>query len=273
MAHTRSIQMSWQPRSPRPYPGRSHTAAGNSSSNGAAASGIAQPLLDRPEVVRSPNAAAGRAPTAFTPEAPVSLDSFRMRPKPSLPTSRQEASGHTHNPAYAASDARGGYYPNPGLSIRTSLTPRGGKSGLLATPFARRFRGATYATVRLAVAAGVLVLLALMIVLRRTFSHERALERTLAACLPTYPTLLSASSGGDNVAGGIQSDHDTELPPNARPSIAMVTVHDSRKSSMPSELAGMTGAQRSAASGFTRVSGMCRLSYSATAGVPSSNAS
>lgn len=220
--------MSWQPRSPQPYPGRSHTS--DTRSSAAAANGVQQPLLDKSEVVRSPNAAAGRAATAFSPDAPVTNDTFRLRAKPTLPVTAPSASNAGSN---GAADARSLYH-NSGLSIRTSLTPRTGKGGLLATPVARRFRGATYATLRLLAAAIVIVLLAIIILIRRTFSPDRALARTLAACVPAYPTLQSAASGGG--LPGAQSNAKI-----ARPAIAMVTMHDSRKTAVNAELAAMTG--------------------------------
>ena len=183
---------------------------------------------DDVEVLRSPNAAAGRAATAFTSHDGRDPFATRQRPKPgTLGTS--ELPSHQ---SYASSPtSTGSLLPKHGLTVRTTPRPHSGKHGALATPAARKL---SYAAVRNTVVVVFLLVVATLALLHGHGRLQDVLDHNIAACMPSYPVVEPRSK---RTGPNSQSHPLGEL----RPSIALVTMHDSRQVKLPNKLAEMTG--------------------------------
>jgi hypothetical protein len=202
---------------------------------------VGQPLLDEPEVVRSPHATSGRIAATFSQDpANAGEPSARLRPKlTNMPTSPLAPTASMQsNPACALShlDSRS-YYPNPGLSIRTIRSEA--PTRLLGSPQNDwRCRSNNFLVRKLIIVVCVLTFASTALLVRRLLiSPERTLEHTMQACEPRYQTIEPHHHSPDERVHGDPS----EIPVRDRIAIAMVTLHDSRKTPMPKELAYMTG--------------------------------
>jgi hypothetical protein len=195
--------------------------------------------LDNAEVLRSPHAAAGRVPTAFSAD-PTGSDPFtsRQRPKPGVPAPPRELPTH-----YSRTISASTLLPSTNLSVRT--TPRAASKRLLATPLGRRIRRASPEAIRIAAVVAVLLLFLLGLLFRRRPTNHGAsdAERNIAPCLPSYAAIESGvrQSKGVGRQGSDSASKASDVQ-ELQPSIAMVAMHDSHKWQMPCELAQMTGA-------------------------------
>lgn len=98
-----------------------------------------------------------------------------------------------------------------------------------------RLRASPRARWRLVAAALILALTTLAVVRRLRMTPEATLEANMAACEPAYETI------DPHHAHDVMHRDPSEIPFHSRTAIAIVSLHDTRKLTLPHDLSEMTG--------------------------------